>query len=131
MTSTFGTLNLTAAWLLITIGFVSGAVLGKNYHRDDWLGGYGSLKRRLYRLGHIAFFGMGIINLLFHLTAQQLAAPSQLLPIASWGFVVGGATMSACCLLVAHRPRMRNIFALPVVSLIVAGAVTLWEVLRL
>ena len=33
--------------------------------REDWLGGYGSFKRRLYRLAHISFFGLAIVNLMF------------------------------------------------------------------
>ena len=35
-----------------------------------WLGEYGDTSRRLARLGHIAFFGLGIINLLL---ARELA----------------------------------------------------------
>ncbi len=30
----------------------------------EWLGDYSSLPRRLMRLGHIAFFGLGILNIL-------------------------------------------------------------------
>jgi hypothetical protein len=57
--------NLTLAWLWILLGFVSGMVLGLFFHRENWLGGYGSFQRRMYRLGHISFFGLGAVNALF------------------------------------------------------------------
>ena len=52
-------LNLFLGWLWILLGFVSGMALGMFFHRENWLGGYGSFKRRMYRLGHISFFGLG------------------------------------------------------------------------
>ena len=51
-------------------------VLGLFFHRENWLGGYASLKRRMYRLGHISFFGLGAVNLLFWLTVKSLPALS-------------------------------------------------------
>ena len=63
--------NLLIAWIWILLGFLSGAALGTRFHREDWLGGYGSFKRRLYRLGHISFLGLAAMNLLFYFTAQS------------------------------------------------------------
>ena len=65
--------NLFLAWLWILLGFVTGMVLGMFFHGENWLGGYGSFKRRMYRLGHISFFGLGAVNLLFCLTTQNLS----------------------------------------------------------
>jgi hypothetical protein len=48
--------NLLAAWVGILMGFLSGLALGLCFHRENWLGGYGSFKRRLYRLAHISLF---------------------------------------------------------------------------
>ena len=42
--------NLFLAWLWILLGFVTGMVLGLFFHHENWLGGYGSFKRRMYRL---------------------------------------------------------------------------------
>lgn len=41
----------------------------------EWIGGYDALSRRLLRLGHIAFFGLGILNILLarHLPAFDLS----------------------------------------------------------
>ena len=82
-----GQINLLLAWLLILLGFVSGMVLGLFFHRENWLGGYASFKRRMYRLGHISFFGLGAVNLLFYFTAKSFSATDPLVAIASWTFV--------------------------------------------
>lgn len=124
-------LNLVIAWLWILLGFVSGMVLGLFFHRENWLGGYGSLRRRMYRLGHISFFGLGAVNLLFWLTVQSLAGPSLHASIASGAFVVGAVTMPLCCVIMAHFPKLHLIFSVPVVSLIVGGLLTLLEIAKL
>jgi hypothetical protein len=122
-------LNLVVAWLGILLGFVSGMGLGLCFHREDWLGGYASFRRRLYRLAHISFFGLGATNLLFWLTVKNLSAPGATLAWASGLFVLGAATMPLCCVLMAHVPKARLLFSIPVVSLIVAGVLTLAAVI--
>lgn len=123
-------LNLLIAWLWILLGFFSGMVLGLFFHRENWLGGYGSLRRRMYRLGHISFFGLGAANLLFWLTMNQLAMPGLHASVASWGFIIGALTMPLCCVVMAHAPKLHLIFTVPVVSLLVAGVLTLAMVLH-
>jgi hypothetical protein len=122
-------LNLLAAWIGILMGFLSGAALGLFFHRDHWLGGYGSFKRRLYRLGHISFFGLGVVNLLFYFTVRSFAVNS-LIMMAGWTFMVGAISMPLCCVIMAHFPRARMLFSLPVVSLIAGGVLTIIELLR-
>ena len=116
--------NLVFAWGWILMGFMSGVVLGLFFHRDEWLGGYGSWKRRLYRLGHISFFGLGFANLVFWVTARLLPAAPASLDTASIAFLIGGITMPLCCALAAHVKPTRHLFAIPVISLLVAGVVT-------
>ena len=118
-------LNLIIAWLWILLGFVSGMVLGLFFHQENWLGGYGSLRRRMYRLGHISFFGLGALNLLFWLTRQNLSLTGPLADAASWLFLLGALTMPLCCAVMAHFPKAHLVFAVPVVSLIAGGALTL------
>jgi len=124
-------LNLCLAWLGILLGFVSGLLLGLFFHDDRWLGGYASFKRRLYRLGHISFFGLALVNFVFYLTARDFSHPSMATAVASWGFAAGAVSMPLCCLLVAHQPRLRGLFAIPVLNLIAAASLTLWEVIQL
>src|SRR6267378_693035 len=118
-------LNLIAAWLGILLGFGSGLGLGLFFNRENWLGGYNSLKRRLYRLAHISLFGLGAVNLFFYFTALRLPTITPVVVIASWGFIIGAISMPICCLLMAHFPRTHLLFSIPVASLLVAGALTL------
>ena len=123
--------NLFLAWLWILLGFATGMVLGLFFHRENWLGGYGSLKRRMYRLGHISFFGLGAVNLLFWLTLQKIPAAKPLSDVTSWAFITGAITMPVCCVIMAHRPTSRLLFAVPVLSLIAGGILILLEVTTL
>lgn len=126
--------NLFLAWLWILLGFVSGMTLGMFFHRENWLGGYGSFQRRMYRLAHISFFGLGAVNLLFWLTLQKVPAAEPSAGIASWAFIIGAVTMPICCVAMAHFSRRGGthlIFAVPVLSLITGGLLTLLEVVKL
>jgi hypothetical protein len=127
--------HVALAWLWILLGFISGMVLGMNFHRENWLGGYASHRRRLYRLGHISFFGLGAVNLLFAFTLQQLTNQTGALAgasrAASVAFAIGTVTMPVCCAIAAHKSDARTFFAIPVTSLIAGGACTLWEVITL
>jgi len=124
-------INLVLAWLWILVGFAVGFFFGLNFHKEHWLGGYLSFARRLYRLGHISFFGLAGVNFLFYLTTRDLIHASTGATVASWGFALGAVTMPVCCFVMAHRPRLRALFLIPVVSLLAAGALTLWEVIKL
>jgi len=124
-------LNLVIAWLWLLLGFVAGMALGMFFHGENWLGGYGGFKRRMYRLGHISFFGLGVVNLLFCLTAQTFSLAGQLVSIASWAFIAGAITMPVCCVVMAHFPKAHLIFAVPVTSLITGGVLTFMEVIKL
>ena len=118
-------INLVMAWLWMLMGFLSGMVLGMFFRGENWLGGYASFKRRMYRLGHISFFGLGAVNLLFCLTVNNFALTGQGIGFASWMFVIGAISMPLCCAVMASWPKAQLIFAVPVVSLIAGGALTL------
>lgn len=109
-------LNLIGGWLGMLAGVVSGAIIGLFFHRDDWMGGYESYRRRLTRLGHIAFFGLGFVNLLFAATARDLLLRDFWLRLASWALILGAISMPLCCFLSAWRKPWRHLFPLPVLS---------------
>jgi hypothetical protein len=124
-------LNLVLAWSWILLGFLSGMVMGMFFHRENWLGGYGSHQRRLYRLAHISFFGLAIMNLLFLFTVQSAGLSAGTLGLASRAFALGTVTMPICCVILAHCRGAYLIFAVPVLSLIAGGTLTFWEVIHL
>lgn len=112
--------NLIGGWLGMLAGVLSGALVGLFFHRDDWMGGYGSYRRRLTRLGHISFFGIGLVNLAFAATAAQLRLSGSCLRIASAALLVGAVAMPACCFLAAWRKPMRHLFPIPVAAVAAA-----------
>ena len=85
-------LNIWLAWLGILAGTLTGAVQGLWFHRPDWLGGYASWPRRMLHLGHIAWLGVGLLNLAFAVTvrwlgrvdAGRVAVPSAVLSRSRW-----------------------------------------------
>jgi hypothetical protein len=128
-TPQFAELNLFAGWCGFLAGVVSGAAMGLFFHREDWMGGYGSYRRRLVRLGHISFFGLGLINILFGLTLRSSHLADDRLFYASTGLLIGAVTMPACCFLTAWRKPFRHLFFIPVLSIFmgVAGMLMTWS----
>jgi hypothetical protein len=117
-------LNWNAGWGLILSAFVTGAVLGLFFQRDDFLGGYGSFRRRLFRLGHIALAALGMLNVLFALGPAPTSPPWSD-QAAALGFLIGGISMPLVCFLSGWRADFRFLFVVPVVALLLAVLCTL------
>ncbi|NMC44416.1 MAG: hypothetical protein GYA46_10900 [candidate division Zixibacteria bacterium] len=124
------TINLYAGWIAFLLGGLAGAVTGLYFHGEIWLGGYGSWRRRMIRLGHIAFFGLGLINLAFALTVSvfQVASGTTLPSIL---LIIGAATMPSVCYLSAFRSSFRHLFFIPALATIGGIAAFLWRILLL
>lgn len=116
-------INLYAAWIGMLLGGILGAVQGLFFHKEEWLGGYGSWQRRMMRLGHISFFGIAFINIAFAFTAkslnieQEVALPSAL-------FMIGAIGMPLICYLSAFKKIIRHLFFIPALS-IIGGVISL------
>jgi hypothetical protein len=122
-------INLVFAWVWILAGFLSGMIMGLFFHREDWLGGYASAKRRMLRLGHISFFGLGGVNLMFYFTARSAEFSGPLAEYASLALIIGGLAMPVCCALMARSARFQFLFGVPVISLIAGAILTLTEMI--
>jgi hypothetical protein len=116
--SDVGNINLFAGWIGMLAGGLSGALIGLFFHRDDWMGGYDSYRRRLTRLGHISFFGLGFINILYGLTVIALRLPQEEMRFASVCLLLGAASMPTVCFLSAWRKPWRHLFFIPVGSVL-------------
>ena len=116
-------INLYAAWIGMLLGGILGAVQGLFFHKEEWLGGYGSWQRRMMRLGHISFFGIAFIHISFAFTAmclcieQEVALPSAL-------FIIGAIGMPLICYLAAFKKPIRHLFFIPALS-IIGGIISL------
>ena len=120
--------NLQVGWAAILVGIAAGMMTGMFFHKDDFLGGYTSWSRRLTRLGHIALVGLGLINICFALSAQALDINDDL-HLSSILLIIGVITMPTVCFLSAFRKWFRNLFAIPVLSVLGGVAVFLWRIL--
>ncbi len=116
MTTEF--LHQYIGWIAILFGVISGSIIGLFFHQEEWAGGYNSFQRRLIRLGHIAFIGLGLINLAFGITLNSVNIHETCTSISSAGFMVGLLTMPLVCFLTAWKKNFRHLFPLPVFSLI-------------
>lgn len=110
--------NELAGWVSVLLGMISGALLGMRFHDPAFLGGYGSLPRRMVRLGHIALLALGMLNVLFVQSAGRLVLSANELSIAQWCLLLGNVAMPTCCALTAWRVGLRHLFVLPVALLI-------------
>ena len=102
------------AWIGMFFGVLSGAIIGLFFHREDWMGGYNSFRRRMTRLGHISFFGLGFVNFFFAISHQMAGVSQSLALYAAIAFTIGAATMPTCCFLSAWRKPFRHFFFIPV-----------------
>ena len=119
--------NLIAAWTGVLLGMAGGAILGLSFHEEGWLGGYGSWRRRLLRLGHISLFGLAGVNLAYSMTADRMGwKPGA----ASALFVAGAVLMPLVCGLAAWRKPFRHLFFLPVGSLVAGASLTIVALVR-
>ena len=116
--------TLFAGWISMLGGVVTGSFLGLRFHREEWLGGYSSFRRRLLRLGHISFFGLGFANILFAVSVRALPIAATYSLVAASGLVLGAAKMPVACFLTAWQARFRHLFPIPVAA-VLAGIVAL------
>ena len=117
---------IKAGWLGMLLGVVSGAVIGLFFHREDWMGGYASYRRRLTRLGHISFFGLALMNFSFAFTQHVLALSAPWGAVAMCAFLIGAASMPACCFLSAWRKPFRHFFLIPVAGVLLGVSCVLF-----
>ena len=122
--------NEIFGWTCILASVVMGLWMGISFQRENWLGGYGTLARRMVRLAHIALAALGIVNMEFGRSVGELALSNELIHVVSVAFIVAGVSMPACCLLIAKNCRRFGIFAVPVGSLVVALLLTIGGLVR-
>jgi hypothetical protein len=108
--------SLLAGWGGFLGGVASGALMELCFHRKNWLGGYGSRERRMVRLGHISFFGIGLINLFYALSLGPLGVAPAAARAGSVSLLVALIMMPTVCFLTAWRKNFRHLFFIPVLA---------------
>lgn len=112
--------NMLAGWTSMIFGLIAGAVIGLFIHQESFAGGYSSFRRRMMRLGHVAFFALGIINVVFALTISTTGVDLSYPTVASASLVAGAILMPLTCYLTAWKKPFRHVFTLPVICVATA-----------
>lgn len=111
-------LHILAGWGGMLGGALSGAIIGMFFHEQAWAGGYAAFRRRLMRLGHIAFFGIGFLNFMFAFTLPAIPLAAAYAGVASAGFLVAIVAMPLVCFLAAWQKPLRHLFFIPVLAVL-------------
>src|SRR5262249_46559052 len=89
-----GEWNRRVGWISACVGIATGLIMGLwsfdgPFPVPEWLGAYDQTARRLARLGHIAFLGLAIFNLLLAETLPRLALSAGVRRTAAWAMNFG------------------------------------------
>jgi hypothetical protein len=130
-----GEWNRRVGWVSTSLGAASGLVMGL-WSFDGplavpgWLGEYDQTARRLARLGHIAFFGLGILNVL---VAGELRRPSLgpwVRRAAAWAMNFGNVFLPLTLFAAAAYRPLKYLLPAPAGALFLALVLTAYGVCR-
>jgi hypothetical protein len=124
--------NILVGWAGMILGTLLGMAFGLRAESRDWAGGYGSFRRQALRLAHVAAFALGMINVLYGLSARGLdLLPPWAVVTGSLAMIAGGLLMPTVCLAVAWRRPLKILFPLPASCVLVALTLQAWGWWRL
>lgn len=120
--------NFAVAWSSITIGAVTGLILSLWSFDGPMpvpssIGEYNDLSRRLMRLGHIAFFGLGMLNIMLarHLATQNLDTSVTKLALGSMNF--GNVFLPLTLVAASFFTPLKYAASLPAMAVTIAVAI--------
>ncbi len=133
--SVIGRSNRIIGWVSLALGAGTGMVMGLwsfdgPVPTPSWLGDYGETPRRLARLGHIALFGLGILNILLarELSRLSLGGPARWTAARAMNF--GNVLLPLTLFAAAMHQPLKYIMVLPVSSVFLALVLAVWGVCR-
>ena len=111
----------------LAIGAASGLVLGLwsfdgPVLAPDWAANYGDLPRRLVRLGHIAWFGLGILNLILARQLPDLPLGARSLAVALGAMNLGNLLLPPLPVAAAFLPTLKYLLPVPALAVFTALA---------
>ena len=128
-----GAWNRRVGWLSVAVGVGTGLVMGL-WSFDgpvavpQWLGAYGDVSRRLARLGHIAFLGLGILDILLAAELPRLALSAAMKRAASVAMIIGNALLPPALFAAAACHPCKYLLPFPATAVFIAVALTAWGV---
>lgn len=121
-------MNRTIGWSSMALGAATGLVMGMWSFAGpvpvpEMLGEYSDVPRRLARLGHIAFFGLGILNLLLARDLSNLDLDQGQRRVAAWTMNFGNIFLPLTLFAAAAWHPLKYTMPLPAISVFVAMAI--------
>jgi hypothetical protein len=117
--------NRLVGWASLAAGVGVGLVMGLwsfdgPLQPPAWIGEYTDTSRRLVRLGHIAFLGLGFIDILIERELLRSSLGRAGRGIASWSMVIGNVLLPIALFgAAAYRP-LKYFMAIPATSVFLA-----------
>lgn len=130
-----GHLNIVFGWAWMNLGFVSGLIMGVKAEQfglntldegPTWMGGYGSVPRRLLRLGHIAFIMLSLLNIVYGTQIDAAALPDVWKRIGSTAMIFGGVGVPVLCLTAVWLRPAKVLLGVPATAVLVGNLVIAW-----
>ena len=126
--------NRIVAWVSLSLGAGTGLVMGLWSFAGpvpvpDFLGEYGDVSRRLARLGHIALFGLAILNLLLVREMPALALSARLRRVALAAMNFGNVFLPLVLIAAAFYHPIKYALPLPATCVFVAMVIGAWGVI--
>ena len=125
--------NRIVGWCSFVLGITAGLIMGMWSFNGplpvpEFLGEYDDVSRRLARLGHIAFFGLGIINLLLARELPRLTLKPTIRRVASAAMNFGNLFLPLTLLAAAAYHPLKYLMPIPATSVFVALVIMAWGV---
>ncbi len=117
--------SIAVAWSSIALGAATGLILSLWSFNGplpvpEAVGAYDDLSRRLLRLGHIAFFGLGMLNIMLarHLSACGASPRAARLALGSMNF--GNILLPPTLIAAAFFTPLKYLSSLPAIAVTLA-----------
>lgn len=118
---------LKCGWVGMLLGVLSGAMIGMFFHKEKWMGGYGSHPRRFMRLGHISFFGIGLLCMFYGFSLEPMKVSGTAAWWGAYGLLVALVGMPSICFLTAWKKFFRHLYFIPVCGATMGIVVIMWK----
>jgi hypothetical protein len=117
--------NRLVGWTSLAVGIAVGLVMGLwsfdgPMQPPDWIGEYADTSRRLVRLGHIAFIGLGTIDILIERELERSSLAPAARAVASWSMVVGNVLLPMTLFAAAANRPVKYFMAVPASAVFLA-----------
>lgn len=121
--------NLAIGWGSMAVGALTGLILGLwsfggPVPVPELLGEYDALPRRLMRLGHIAFFGLGILNILMAVHLGRLKSDNNHARLALFAMNFGNIFLPLTLVCAAFFEPLKYLMSLPATAVTFALVVS-------